>query len=302
MVFHKSIAQRRFSTVSTTDSSQAEHHAESLDEVRQRLAFPSSLSQNPPPNRQHVSNSTLRRATIATIPVLPRSGEISIPTKLNNLATAGTSVYAKREIASCRRSLPSLPTSKETKKNALPAGFVPGVHDVICGKGKIARTHEGNLRFHQFVLQNYLPRYEKNKNNRLEKTMIVTEIMERVNEIGAFVKFDRKEGRWLRVDDLAGRERTSQILRDALEFQYRSSKRSRSIARRAAQVHDVMHDVDDEHQTSNSGAPQRRRTQVQNEIEVALCLRDLSSVTKRPTVHANANGPLDREMSELVMT
>lgn len=113
----------------------------------------------------------------------------------------------------------------------LPLSYTLGDNDVVCGKGQIVFDHVGNQRFRQLIEQS-LDRYvDKSK---LEKTLLITEMVNRVRQnspSGGFVKKDIVSGRWYEVGDRFAREKVSQSFRDCLNEKYRSSRTSRKKRR-----------------------------------------------------------------------
>lgn len=114
--------------------------------------------------------------------------------------------------------------------------FEPGPTDVICAWGKAAKQvrtyfflinfvyvvfvffthqckqHPGYQRYRDIVRQN-LARYDATK-TKLERTMIVTEIVEFIRDSsphGGFVKQDKETGRWYEVGDHLAREKVGQV-------------------------------------------------------------------------------------------
>mmetsp|Transcript_3182 Transcript_3182/g.4597 ORF Transcript_3182/g.4597 Transcript_3182/m.4597 type:complete len:104 (+) Transcript_3182:57-368(+) len=92
---------------------------------------------------------------------------------------------------------------------ALPSYFSPSNLDVIVGTGREPRNHEGNSQLRE-TLMRFIKRYS-NADNKLEKTLIISEIVAAVQEESptstGFVK--KVEGQWYAVDDLHAREKVS---------------------------------------------------------------------------------------------
>jgi hypothetical protein len=117
---------------------------------------------------------------------------------------------------------------------------LPNEFDVICGKGKFAYNHLGNMLFRQIVLER-LDLYST-ATTKMEKTLVVTDIMTCVRMSGGdFVKKASKAKDFQRVSERAAREKVGQQIRDALHTQYKSStkakKRKRVAAHNAEQEH-----------------------------------------------------------------
>ena len=104
----------------------------------------------------------------------------------------------------------------------LPADFIPAPNHVVCARGKSYWEHSGNKRY-RAIIAAASQRYSKTS-NKLEKSLIVSEIIESIqgeNNDGGFVK---KEGsRFVLCNQHFTREKISQSLRDGLKDMYRSS-------------------------------------------------------------------------------
>ena len=138
-------------------------------------------------------------------------------------------------------------TSSEEDDRRQPADFIPGPNHVICARGKGYWHHQGNKKYRQLIAEN-AESYGKAA-NKLEKTLIVSRIVESVensNPKGSFVKKD-KTGRWVQVDDYFAREKIGQSLRDSLDSQYRSSTKNKKRRRSDAteklneSINEVIH-------------------------------------------------------------
>ena len=116
-------------------------------------------------------------------------------------------------------------------KTRLSESFQPLDDSVIIGKGKMPAQATGNKRL-RVMVDSYLEEYSNAKYKR-EKTYIVTEILNKVQQKcpeGAFVKFD--EG-WWEVSDRVSREKIACMFRDSLSSQYKSSNKNKVAKRRA---------------------------------------------------------------------
>lgn len=83
----------------------------------------------------------------------------------------------------------------------LPKSFDPSDNDVIIGRGKRARTHEGNKRLRGLIAF-MIPEYQAAGSNKDEKSFIIKEIVMQIRKSspnGGFVKFDKATGRWVEV-------------------------------------------------------------------------------------------------------
>lgn len=91
----------------------------------------------------------------------------------------------------------------------LPGFLGPGEYDVICARGKRALGHPGNRRFRAMIEDN-LEKYSK-ANSKLEKSLIVSEIVDAVRESSPYGGFIREEGGvWYEVGDHIAREKCGQ--------------------------------------------------------------------------------------------
>lgn len=82
-----------------------------------------------------------------------------------------------------------------TCQEKLPPGFAPGPLDVICARGKQAKSHPGNIRY-QKIIESYMDRYVA-ATSKLQKMSIISEVVTKIrfaSPDGGFVKL--KEGGW----------------------------------------------------------------------------------------------------------
>jgi hypothetical protein len=80
--------------------------------------------------------------------------------------------------------------------------FIPGDHDVMCGRGSKCYNHPGNKMFRRLVEAN-LQRYS-DALTKHSKTSIIYEIINYVRQCspnGGFVKLDLLTGRYTEVGD-----------------------------------------------------------------------------------------------------
>jgi hypothetical protein len=90
----------------------------------------------------------------------------------------------------------------------LPASCSPGPFDIICARGKEAKTHDGNQRL-RFLVQQCAAQYSS-ATSKLEKSMIVSSIADvfRLRSCGGFVKKENDE--WYEVGDQIAHEKCGQ--------------------------------------------------------------------------------------------
>lgn len=90
--------------------------------------------------------------------------------------------------------------------------IVPRRFDVLFGRGKIAKTHTGNLRALHLCEMNY-PRYESAITGKYGKTEVAEQIVRIIHESGGrFLKPDENGG-WVEVDDADAREKIAHFFR-----------------------------------------------------------------------------------------
>jgi hypothetical protein len=145
-------------------------------------------------------------------------------------------------------------SSGATSSCCLSQCFVPGPRDVVCARGKSYWDHQGNQRY-RALIQAATEKYSSST-NKLDKTLIVSEIVEAIHaKQGRFVKKEKKGGPWVVVDEVFAREKVSQSLRDGLHDKYKSSTKAKKD-RRAA-VNEKFHDDIEAVILSNSAVSQR---------------------------------------------
>jgi len=121
-------------------------------------------------------------------------------------------------------------TSKSMQMTPLPNDYIPGEYDVICAKGKAAKSSSGNI-FYNKLIQHALPVYKK-ASTKFEKSMIVSEIVDEIRSRsstgtggGGFIR--RRSGIFYEAGNHFAREKVGQSLRDSLSNMYRSSAKAK---------------------------------------------------------------------------
>ncbi|KAG7367364.1 hypothetical protein IV203_030035 [Nitzschia inconspicua] len=132
--------------------------------------------------------------------------------------------------------------SKRRRKEKVVERFLgedykPSPNDCICGRGKEAASHPGNVKFRHLIDSN-LQTYRETQSKK-EKTTIVCNIIESVRSGIPKGKFVRKhdDGRWYETGDDFAREKIGQCFRDRLHTEYRSSSKAK-ISRRKENITD----------------------------------------------------------------
>ena len=89
--------------------------------------------------------------------------------------------------------------------------YEPTANDVICGRGRRAWDHQGNARF-RCLIEAKMEEY-KDAKSKLDKSLMVSQIMEEVEEAnppGRFIKQDERGGAWTTVSLATAREKVGQ--------------------------------------------------------------------------------------------
>ena len=96
---------------------------------------------------------------------------------------------------------------------------------VICGRGRRAFNHQGN-KYLRSLVQKFREDFG-NAKNRMERTTVVTNIIDAVRAKGVgFVKKD-DDGRWVVIGDRLSREKVGQMMRETQGSKYRSSTKAK---------------------------------------------------------------------------
>ena len=122
-------------------------------------------------------------------------------------------------------------------KSFLPESYQPDATDILIGRGHRVETHAGNVWFRSLVAS-HLDMYSA-AGNKSQKTRILLQVFQMAkshSKIGAFVKQDRATKRWFTIEDGSARITVAQAFRDALSFEYRSSKQFKQKHRHQKQV------------------------------------------------------------------
>jgi len=101
----------------------------------------------------------------------------------------------------------------------------PGPFDVICARGKQAFNHEGNRYFRQMV--NGATEKYSQVESKLQRSMIVTDIVDAIRARGNGFLRKNNKGEWLECSDVMCREKVGQHFRNALGSQYKSSTKAK---------------------------------------------------------------------------
>jgi hypothetical protein len=135
-------------------------------------------------------------------------------------ATTATTTHHRKHLI-----MPKISRTKEMI--AMPEGFVPGPHHVICAKGKAAKEHQAN-RMLRSMVKSTIEEYSEAP--KLERSFIVSRVLKQIRKEGGFVR--EIDGRWYDVSDRNAREKIGQLYRDALHTQFKSSTKAKASIRR----------------------------------------------------------------------
>ena len=107
--------------------------------------------------------------------------------------------------------------SKKENDTTLPDDFLPGDHDVVCGKGKRFYNHIGNSLYRNAIRDRTR---EYNDATKLERSFIVSSIVSEIRKnstVGGFVKLIDATGEWYRITASAARLKTTYAFWEALK-------------------------------------------------------------------------------------
>lgn len=122
-----------------------------------------------------------------------------------------------------------------SKFRSLPPDFEPTEFSVICARGKRAYESAGNRWFRALVEQN--SQKYANASNKMEKSIVVSAVVETVRKASPVGSFIRKiDGRWQEVSEGIARERVGQTFRDIIDSKYRSSTHAKKRRRAKLQA------------------------------------------------------------------
>ncbi|KAL7565392.1 hypothetical protein ACA910_003586 [Epithemia clementina (nom. ined.)] len=189
------------------------------------------------------------------------------------LALQGISALSMNETARRIMSVAGGVVDGDTATTSLGDDYKPSGHDVICGRGRRAWDHKGNLRF-RLLLESRMEEYKAAK-TKLDKSLLVSQIMEEIEEgnpLGRFIKQEDKAGQWVMVSLATAREKVGQGFRDLLHTKYRSS----------------------------STAKKHRRSQESNHPSAASCSSTAPSMTTTDPIPSSSPSSSDAALSRSI--
>jgi hypothetical protein len=119
--------------------------------------------------------------------------------------------------------------------------YTPSIYDIICGRGDLCFTHEGNKIFRE-VITNHFEAYCSSK-SKAQKSVILGNIIGDIhakntaenNSVAGetkFVRFNKKLGWWCEIGETGIKQKIGQTIREML-WQRDPVKRTMKAARRA---------------------------------------------------------------------
>jgi hypothetical protein len=169
----------------------------------------------------------------------------------------------------------------KTTSTPLGQSFSPGLHDVICARGKQAFNHIGNKQL-RAIIELSRDAYGT-ASTKAERSAVVSGVVEAIRANGAgFVK-QEKNGQWIAVSGNLVREKVGQQLREAVGSKYKSSH----IAKKRRRY------------TTCSKVSQSLEEVMQSSPEVSNAMAQLSQALQSTTSY-NASSPItDDQLMQL---
>jgi hypothetical protein len=109
------------------------------------------------------------------------------------------------------------PRTIKAKDSLLHPTFQPGPYDVICQRGQTPYKHIGNRRF-RIMIENHVAGYA-NAPTKGDKSLLVISIVDTIRQLspnGGFVKFCKKQNRYVEIGDNLAREKVGHALREIM--------------------------------------------------------------------------------------
>ena len=204
-----------------------------------------------------------------------------------NIITSSNIIYSSQTPMSKKVSIVTGVTA-EKEMTTLPEDFVPSPFDVICCRGRKAKTHPGNIYFQSLIQQN-VEKYA-NAKDKITKTVIVSEIIDKIRERttiddgtvlgGSFVK--QTGGQWFDIGEVNARERVGQNLRDQVKGKYKSSATSKR-RKRDAKTAKMVKELDNFH-ASDSYVSKRIKSLTETILTREISGRSTTTNTSFPAM------------------
>jgi hypothetical protein len=128
---------------------------------------------------------------------------------------------------------PPVMMNRTSENDSPPEDFTPLREDIICGRGCAYSTRPGNRMF-SAIVQEHLEEYT-NAPSRLDKTMVVAVVLNKILETGArFVKKEKGKTKnmWCQMTREEAHHKTGHAIRDTI----RQMEKSTTIAKTASDM------------------------------------------------------------------
>jgi hypothetical protein len=169
----------------------------------------------------------------------------------------------------------------KTTTTPLEQSFSPGIHDVICARGKQAFNHIGNKKL-RAIIELSRDAYGA-ANTKAERSAVVSGVVDAIRAHGAgFVK-QEKNGQWIAVSGNLAREKVGQQLREAVGSKYKSSH----IAKKRRRY------------TTCSKVSQSLEEVMQSNLEVSNAMAQLSQAVQSAKSYNTSSSLTDDQLMRL---
>lgn len=123
-------------------------------------------------------------------------------------------MYSTRKKRSQSTSMQDIPGPQNITKMEQSRAVIPRNLDILCGSGKAASRHPGNVRFRAIVVMHF-PEYER-ATNRRRKAQVVQKVLNDVlsSNVTNFLKKDPIFDRFYIASERVGRDKVSHSLRE----------------------------------------------------------------------------------------
>merc|ERR1712224_555958 len=146
----------------------------------------------------------------------------------------------------------------------LPEDYAPAVNDILCGRGNVFSSHQGNRFFVQIIRDN-LQEYMEAK-SRPEKIQVVDDILRKIRVSGArFAKLDSKTQRWYELNDVQAHQKIGHAIRDMIRLLGKhsskissTSSKSNNLTRKPAKLYSLANQKTGQAGTNSSSVPIRK--------------------------------------------
>lgn len=141
---------------------------------------------------------------------------------------------------------------------------LPGLHDVLLGKGKPFQQHAGNMRLHMLVDQ-LLPKYDKL--SRTEKTELAADVVRGLQKTTGGRFLTQECGIWIEISDDIAREKVSHLFRARRKAFVKHQKKQRELENKRRQGDEEPEDDDHKGQSINDDDKKKNNKKVQSSVK-----------------------------------